>query len=170
MIESILKTIQKDFLKYMKAESLSRVEKCFSFLSEEDVWLRPNKSSNSMANIVIHLNGNIRQYIISGLGNTKDTRNRTMEFSIREGFSKAELLHVFEATIEEACKVVMDLKSEQLIKTYEIQGFDMTGISVLLHVIEHCSYHVGQITYFTKMIKDIDTGYYSDLDLNVKNG
>lgn len=150
-------------------ENLPRVVKCFALLSEEEVWIAPNPSSNSMANLILHLCGNIRQYIISSLGDAPDVRNRDQEFSTRQGYNKVELLKKLSGTIEESIQVIEDSTEENMMKSRMVQGFELTGLGIVLHVVEHYTYHVGQIAYYTKYLKNSDLGFYADLDLNVKN-
>ncbi len=138
-------------------------------LSEEEIWKNPNESLNSVGNLILHICGNITQYVISSLGEKEDNRNRDIEFSTTSGFSKAELLQKLTETVETAKRVVNDASIEQLIRKREVQGFYFSGIGVALHAVEHYSYHTGQITFWTKQLKNSDLGFYDGHDLNVKN-
>jgi len=164
---TIIEILRQEFLRRLKLEGYSRITKCIAELSEDEVWYQHNKNSNSMGNLVLHLSGNVRQYVIAGIGQTKDVRNRDEEFKLSSRMDKAKLIKHIETTVNEAVAVVNELSQEQLTETRKVQGFDETVLSIIVHVIEHFSYHVGQITYFTKYIKDLDTGYYAGLDLNV---
>jgi len=124
-------------------------------------------NTNSIGNLILHLEGNIRQYIISGLGGYPDARNRSQEFDSREQLSATELSSQLSYTLKKADMVVRQINQDRLTTEYIIQGFPHTCLSAIIHVIEHLSYHVGQITYYTKYIKDIDTAYYGGLDLDV---
>jgi len=150
-------------------ESTPRIAQCLGELTEEEIWKRPNESSNSVGNLVLHLCGNIRQYIIANLGNQPDTRTRDAEFAAREGLNKAALLEKMTTTANEATAVIRGLSLEDLMKERSVQGFEQTGINSIIHVVEHYSYHTGQIVFWTKLLKDIDLGFYAGLDLNVKN-
>jgi uncharacterized damage-inducible protein DinB len=150
-------------------ENTPRIEKCLDLLTEKEVWQRPNKSSNSIGNLIVHLCGNITQYIISSLGETKDMRNRDEEFNIDGKYSKTQLLQMLQGTVNEATDVIGHTDSAKLIKVHSVQGFELSGIGIIIHVVEHYSYHTGQISFFTKLLKDKDLGYYADLDLNTKN-
>ena len=138
-------------------------------LSEEDIWKRPNESLNSIGNLILHLCGNITQYVISSLGETEDKRNRDIEFSTSSGLTKEELLLKLTETVEKAKRVVNDASIEQLIRKREVQGFYFSGIGVVLHAVEHYSYHTGQIAFWTKQLKNKDLGFYDGMDLNIKN-
>lgn len=154
---------------YRLDESSRMLRKTFAELSEADMWKRPNTASNSIGNLVLHLCGNIRQYAISSLGNQPDTRLRDAEFAAQEGYSKAELLEMLLATVEEAKTTIQTTSAEDWLRVRSVQGFQFSGVGIVLHVVEHYSYHTGQIAFWTKLLKDKDLGFYADLDLNVKN-
>lgn len=147
-------------------ESIQRIRQCLVELSEEQIWYRPNNNSNAVGNLVLHLCGNVRQWIIHGLAGADDVRQRDSEFEADANVTRAELMHHLdhlEKDLDEALAKIssIDLLEERLVQQY----FKENGVSILVHAIEHFSYHTGQITYITKMLKDIDTGYYADLDL-----
>lgn len=146
-----------------------RIEKCLGELTEEEVWLRPNGASNSVGNLVLHLCGNIRQYISSGLGQQPDTRTRSVEFSLREGFTKAELVQKLNETLRVADTVIQTVDEENLLRERTVQGFTLTGLAIILHVVEHYSYHTGQIAFWTKQLRDQDLGFYAGLNLDSTN-
>lgn len=150
-------------------ENTPRIEKCLHQLSEKEVWLKPNANSNSMGNLMLHLCGNITQYIISSLGDTKDLRIRDEEFLAEGGLSKTDLMEKLKNVVEKATNVLLTLKKEKLLKKYSAQGFELTGIGIVIHVVEHFSYHTGQIAFFTKMLKDRDLDFYTGINLNAKN-
>jgi len=146
-----------------------RVANCLDRLSDAEVWRKPNGQTNSIANLILHLCGNIRQYAIASLGRQADTRQRSLEFSTTEGFSKAELQQRLDATVAAAIAVIRAAPKPELLRVRKVQGFDYTGIGILIHVTEHFSYHVGQIALYTKLLKEEDLGFYADLDLDVTN-
>ena len=119
--------------------------------------------------MILHLCGNISQYIISSLGETKDLRNRDLEFSLSEGMNKSAVLAKLEETVSTAKRVIFDADLDQLLKTRSVQGFSFSGVGVIIHVVEHYSYHTGQIAFWTKQLKNKDLGFYDGKDLNVKN-
>jgi len=150
-------------------ENHPRIEKCLNELEEDDIWKRPNTSSNSVGNLILHLCGNMTQYIISSLGETEDTRERDKEFSAQSGYNKAELMDRLKSTVNQSIQVIQGLAEEDLLKVRSVQGFNHSGIGIIIHVVEHYSYHTGQIAYWTKLLKDKDLGFYAGLDLNKKN-
>ncbi len=148
-------------------EGKSRLTTCLNMLTEEEIWHRPNANSNSVGNLVLHLCGNVRQWLVSGLGGAPDTRRRQLEFDEKGPIPTETLLNLLDSTLCEADEVLDRLSDEQLLKPVTIQGFEENGISVLVHVVEHFSYHVGQVTYFVKLTKNRQTNYYDGLDLDV---
>jgi len=151
-------------------ENTPRIEKCLAELSEAEVWQRPNPASNSVGNLILHLCGNITQYAISSLGNRPDVRDRDAEFAAKEGFSKSELLEELTSTVNQAVETIRLSSQEELLRVRTVQGFEMSGIGIIVHVCEHYSYHTGQIAFWTKILKNKDLRFYADFDLTVKNG
>ncbi len=150
------------------SESIPRIIKCLSKLSLQETWYRPNPETVSVGNLILHLCGNVRQWIFSGLGDTVDTRDRDGEFNEMGPIAK-QLLVVYLEKLESELNEFLDtVTADDLVKRHRVQGFDETGIAILIHVTEHFSYHTGQITYFTKSFKNIDMGYYEGQDLNLK--
>ncbi len=154
---------------YFLNENTPRIKNCLDRLTEDQVWQRPNASSNSIGNLIIHLNGNITQYILSSLGGEEDLRERDLEFSAKEGWNKNELFDLISGTINQATEVIQKLSEEDLLTSRSVQGFDYTGVANIIHVVEHYSYHTGQIAYWTKLLKDEDLEFYDGKDLNKRN-
>ncbi len=148
-------------------DSLPRIRKCLAQLSDEDVWSRPNENTPSVGNLLLHLAGNVRQWIVSGLGGAPDVREREKEFLERGPIDRDELLRRVEATLREADGVLERVDPGRLGEERTVQGFRETGVGILVHVVEHFSYHVGQITYVTKAKKNVDLDYYAGKDLNL---
>ncbi|MBT8232762.1 MAG: DUF1572 family protein [Saprospiraceae bacterium] len=159
--------VKAEFERRLIEEGLTRIKKCLSMLSEKEVWHNQNKNTNSVGNLILHLSGNVTQYILSGIGDAEDLRVRDEEFDTTARISKDKLIAKIESTLHAANKTIQNIREEDLTKEIRVQGFSETTLSVIIHVIEHFSYHVGQITYYTKYIKDADTGYYEGLDLNI---
>lgn len=151
-------------------ESRPRIEKCLEMLSDDQIWWRPNDSTVSVGNLVLHLCGNVRQWIIGGLGGAEDKRRRSSEFEERGPIPRTELLARLGSTLDEAQSVMRKLEPTALLQKRTVQGFDETDVTVLIHVVEHFSYHTGQITYAAKSLTDRDTGYYAGLNLEQTGG
>jgi uncharacterized damage-inducible protein DinB len=132
-------------------QNLPRIVKCLQQLSEEEIWWRPNSASNSAGNLVLHLCGNARQWIISGLGGVQDTRERDREFAERGPISRQVLVTQLRRTVRDACRVLARLSDDSLSRKHEIQGYRVTGLDAAFRVAEHFDYHTGQIIYITKL-------------------
>jgi len=150
-------------------ENTPRIEKCLGMLSEEEVWQKPNHNSNAIGNLILHLCGNITQYIISSLGEKEDLRNRDYEFEAQGGLSKSALIKKLNHVVQKASGIISNLDHKKLLHVFSVQGFELTGIGIIIHVVEHYSYHTGQISLYTKLLKNTDLGYYAGHDLNAKN-
>tara|TARA_B110000285_G_C15020439_1_gene561262 strand:- start:530 stop:1042 length:513 start_codon:yes stop_codon:yes gene_type:complete len=150
-------------------ENLERIKTCLDQLNENQIWHRSNSHTNSIANLILHLNGNITQYILSSLGKEPDERQRAVEFSIEKGTNKEELILLISKCISKANQVIRETKEQRLLKEEIVQGFQMTGLSNLVHVCEHLSYHTGQIALLTKIITNQDLRFYDNLDLDQTN-
>ena len=149
--------------------NVPRIKICLDKISEDEAWWSPNSSTNSIANLIIHISGNIQQYIISGLGGKPDTRKRDKEFSTKGGMDTLTLLSLIDSTANEAADIIRNLNANTLEESFSLQGYRMTGLEAIIHVTEHFSYHTGQIALITKMIANQSLGFYADRDLNIKN-
>ncbi len=132
-------------------QSLPRIVKCLQELSEEEIWWRPNSSSNSAGNLVLHLCGNVHQWIISGLGGAEDKRERDREFAEQGPIPRQVLVAQLRRTVRDACRVLARLSDDSLSRKYVIQGFHVTGLDAAFGVTEHFGYHTGQIIFITKL-------------------
>jgi uncharacterized damage-inducible protein DinB len=129
---------------------MPRLIKCLKLLSEKDIWWRPNEASNSVGNLVLHLSGNVRQWIISGLGGEQDKRDRDREFDERGPVSRRALIALIRGTVAEASSVLDRLSEDSLLRIHDIQGYRVSGIYAVTHVVDHFAYHTGQIIFVTK--------------------
>jgi len=151
-------------------QSLPRIVKCLQQLSEEEIWWRPNSASNSAGNLVLHLCGNVRQWIISGLGGAEDVRQRDREFAEEGPIPRQVLVTQLRRTVRDACRVLARLSNDSISRKYEIQGFHVTGLDAVFHVTEHFGYHTGQIIYITKLKRAHDLRFTRLPKLKKKKG
>jgi uncharacterized damage-inducible protein DinB len=131
---------------------LPRIAACMRELSPEQIWWRANPASNSVGNLALHVEGNVRQWILSGLGGTPDRREREKEFSELGPIPRRTLLARLRKAVSEADRVMRKLNGAALARTYSIQGFRVTGLRAVFTVAEHFSHHAGQIILLTKML------------------
>jgi len=149
-------------------ESSKRILACLALVPENKIWEKPNAASNSIGNLVLHLCGNMTQYILSTLGGAADLRNRDAEFAAQGGFSKQGLQELFEGVIHNCVAVIQQCSYQDLTTIKNVQVYSLSGIGIIIHVTEHLSYHTGQIALLTKLITEKDLGFYAGLDLNKK--
>ena len=149
-------------------EGVARIKKVLQLLSEEDVWFRPNDESNSIGHLILHLCGNVTQWIGSGIGQRADDRQRDAEFTTNRQYRKIELVEKLDSLRSITDEALLSIATEEdLVEKRTVQGFSETKMSILIHVIEHFSYHVGQIAVIAKYLKATDLGFYEGLDLDI---
>ena len=156
------------FLDYSRKKLIEqdwpRLKNCVQQLTEEQVWWRPNEASNSIGNLILHLNGNVRQWLVASFNQQEDHRNRPAEFNQAGSISAAALIEQLGATIEAASQVLARLTPEELLAQHEIQGYTVSGLYAVYQVVEHFAMHYGQILYITKNLTGKDLGFYGELN------
>ena len=145
---------------YLTGHYLPKIRAAVEQLSDADLWWRPNDNANSVGNLLLHLAGNIRQWIISGVGERPGERDRAAEFSRREPLPRGPLLAQFSAAVLAADDVIAGVSPASLGAPRTIQGRSVTVLSAIYHVVEHCSTHAGQILYIAKLRTGQDLGFY----------
>jgi uncharacterized damage-inducible protein DinB len=146
-------------------ECWPRLKACVEPLTDEQVWWRPNEAANSIGNLILHLNGNVHQWLVSSFNNLDDHRDRPAEFAAREGMEVHLLLERLGATMNEAAQVLARLTHADLVSAYEIQGYQqVTGLDAVYHVVNHFGMHYGQILYIAKALTGKDLGFYRELN------
>ena len=144
----------------LNEDYLPKIERCLERLSETDVWWRANDESNSIGNLLLHLAGNARQWIISGVGLSPDGRVRQLEFDERSSIPRADLLAQLKQTLDEVDGVLARLDPSSMLERRLIQGKEVTALEAVFHVVEHFSMHTGQIILITKILKTEDLKFY----------
>lgn len=149
---------------FLSDDYLPKIERCLALLSDEQIWWRSNPASNSIGNLLLHLSGNVRQWIVVGLGGAADTRDRDSEFAQREVVQREELLARLKQTLREADTTLAAFDATQLLETFRIQGLDVSALEATLHVVEHFSMHTGQIIMLAKRFTEVDLEFYDFKD------
>jgi len=134
------------------ASALDRIKHCLGQLTDEQIWWRHSAAENSIGNLILHLCGNVRQWIVGGLGGAKDIRNRPAEFAERGPIPKGELLRNLEAIVQQAQAALKQLKAEQLLKNRQIQGQDVTGLKAIFDSVPHFRGHTQEIIHMTRTL------------------
>ena len=131
-------------------------------LSDEQLWWRPNAESNSVGNLMLHLAGNVRQWIVSGVGGAEDDRDRDREF-VTDREHRQTVIRTLRTAVDDACSVLSHVQGGRLEERLTVQGYDVAVLEAIFHVVEHFSYHTGQIAFVTKMLTASDLGFYRHL-------
>ncbi|HUB17366.1 MAG TPA: DUF1572 family protein [Acidobacteriaceae bacterium] len=156
------------FLEFSRNKLLQQywphLRRCVESLSSEQIWWRPNPSSNSIGNLILHLNGNVRQWLVDSFNQSEDQRDRPAEFAATGNLSAHALLDKLQSTINDGARVLDRLTETDLVAPYEIQGYPVHGLDAVYQVVEHFGLHYGQIAYITKMLQDQDLGFYRELN------
>jgi uncharacterized damage-inducible protein DinB len=147
----------------LRDDYLPKIERCLEELSEEDIWWRTHEEGNSIGNLLLHISGNARQWIVGGVGGAENRRIRQQEFDQREQIPRAELLDQLRQTLEEVEGVLERLDAEAMLESRQIQKYDVTVLEAIYHVVEHFAMHTGQIILLTKMLKKTDLRFYEHL-------
>jgi uncharacterized damage-inducible protein DinB len=169
-MDQALDRIFVDFSTRKLRQLASRIEDCLGRLSQEQIWARGAEHENAVGNLVLHLCGNVRQWIISSIGGQPDTRVRDREFSARGEATAPQLAERLRTTVEEAAGIIHSVSAARLAEHVVIQKFDVTVLEAIAHVVEHFSQHTGQIMFVTKMLTGQDLGYYKHLKTTAAPG
>jgi uncharacterized damage-inducible protein DinB len=158
MSEDLL--LVKEFKKRVFDESYTRIFKCLDQLNEDQIWFQFNEHTNSIGNLILHLHGNMRQWMMSTFNQSVDTRKRSLEFVAASRVSKSVLKKMLLDLKEELETVLDRITKDDVEKKYKVQVYTENGVSIMVHVIEHFSYHTGQIALITKLLADKDLEFY----------
>jgi uncharacterized damage-inducible protein DinB len=132
------------------SDYMPKIERCLDRLTETDVWWRPNEASNSIGNLVLHLCGNVTMWILGGVGELSFERNRQLEFDERRQIPAADLRRRLTSVVQDADRVIGSVAGDRLLHRRHIQGYDVTVLEAIYHVIEHFGMHTGQIILLAK--------------------
>ena len=152
----------------MLEDYLPKIERCLERLTDEQIWWRPNEESNSIGNLVLHLCGNARQWIVSGVGGESDRRERDAEFAQRELVPRDQLMGLLRTTFADVARVLRGLDPATLLERRTIQASEVDLLEAILHVTEHFSMHAGQIFLLTKLLTREGLRFY-DFSTGVPN-
>ena len=147
---------------YLAFEYPTKIRRCLDELPADALWRRSDEHSNSVGNLLLHLTGNVRQWIVSSVGGAPDTRFRSAEFAATEGADARALFAGLRATLDEADAVIASLSPAGLLERRTIQGRDVTVLEAVYHVTEHFALHTGQIILLTKLYAPGRIGFYED--------
>ncbi|MBI3653442.1 MAG: DUF1572 family protein [Acidobacteria bacterium] len=127
---------------------------CVEELTDEQLWWRANETSNSVGNLLIHLSGSLRHFIVKTMGGSDYERNRPAEFAERRQLPKAEVVSMFAATIAEVTQVLEAFETKRLLEPTPEPAYNATMLNLLVNVAVHLATHAGQIVYVAKMLQE----------------
>jgi len=159
-----------DFSARRLALDCSRIETCLGMLSQERIWARGGENENAVGNMVLHLCGNVRQWLISGVGGEPDVRDRDAEFAARSGAGAAQLAARLRQTVDEALKAIERLHPQRFTERLTVQQYEVSVLEAIYTVVDHFSMHTGQIIFATKMLTGADLGFYAHLRSSAAHG
>lgn len=160
-------TAESEFLRYSVAklrQECGKIEACIAKLTPEQIWRRGGEAQNAAGNLLLHLTGNLRQWILAGVAGRPIARDRDAEFAARGGAAPHELIDALRAALEDVAAVLESLPPARLTESLVIQGHTVSVLEAVYHVVEHFSYHAGQIVLLTKSYTDTDLGFYGYLN------
>jgi uncharacterized damage-inducible protein DinB len=134
----------------ISSDYVPKIERCLDRLSDRDIWWRPNEASNSIGNLILHLCGNVTMWIVGGVGALPFERNRQMEFDERREIPGTELRSRLRSVVQQADRVMSAVGADELLSRRQIQGYDVTVLEAIYHVVEHFGMHTGQIVLISK--------------------
>jgi hypothetical protein len=142
-----------------------RLKETVAPLTDEQVWWRPNESSNSIGNLILHLKGNVGQWLVASFNRVEDKRDRPSEFNEQGPIPASALLEKLGSTMTQASEVLARLTVDDLLAQYDVQGYhQIRGLEAVYQVVEHFGLHYGQIIYIAKNLTDKDLGFYKELN------
>jgi uncharacterized damage-inducible protein DinB len=144
----------------LERDLMPRIRRAVERLGPDDLWWRPNPASNAVGTLLLHMEGNLRQWVVSGLGGAPDVRDREAEFRERGGRSREELVSALGATVSRAADTLRGLDAEELTTPLEIQGLPGTRLTAVVHAVEHLSMHAGQIFWIVKARRGEPLDFY----------
>jgi uncharacterized damage-inducible protein DinB len=162
-----------EFLSYSAdklRQQAGRIESCLGTLTEDQAWARGSDNENAIGNLVLHLCGNVRQWIVAGIGGVPDIRQRDQEFAARGAVGISELVDRLRTTVAQAVAVLDQVTAGRLMDPIVVQNYSGTVLAAIYHVVEHFSGHTGQIIFATKMLTGTDLAFHHHLRTTAPHG
>jgi uncharacterized damage-inducible protein DinB len=142
------------------SRQMAQITCCVKLLRDDEVWFRSNANTNSIGNLLLHLTGNLRQWMLGGLAGEPVTRARPEEFAQRGPLPAEPLRAELDRVVQRAAALIGRLDAAALVRTYVIQDYTVSGLVAVFHVVEHFCAHTAQIVHITKLLKDVDLSLY----------
>lgn len=162
MVDSPLANAFTEYAARKLEDHYAQIARCAGLLTDEQLWFRPNERSNSVANLLLHLRGNIRQWVLTGLAGQAIHRERQAEFDARGPMPRERVVGPLAEAVTAVCQVIRGLGAKELARARTIQEYRVTGIAAVMHVVEHFAFHTGQIVTTTKWLLNVDLSLYDE--------
>ena len=130
--------------------AVEKIEHCLSQLTVEQVWWRPTAEQNSIGNLVLHICGNVGQWVLSGVGGEPDSRDRPLEFSERGPLEVSQLSAKLHDCLRDVEAMLASVDEERLLEPFQVQGFETTGLGAITHSVTHFVGHMQEIISLTR--------------------
>lgn len=150
MTKTIESTLRSEFENLLD-QSMLKITNCTSQLTDAQIWWRPAEGMNSIGNLLLHLRGNLDQWMRVGIQGDCDDRDRESEFSSRESASGQELVSNLHETVVQTKNILANMQSSDWLLETSVQGFSITKAGVLMHTVPHFVGHTHQIVMLTRM-------------------
>lgn len=166
MKDGVFELLLEQLKKRLIDESFERIKICLNQIEPDKLWHSPNEHITSIGSSILHLNGNIRQWLRSIIEGREVERDRPSEFKPEIKYSVDQLLNILSELDSDVIAMTEELKLIRAHRELSIQGIETNGIDAIVHVIEHTAYHTGQIVYLTKYYSGRSTHFYAHLNLD----
>ena len=132
-------------------DAIAKIRHCVQQLSEDQLWWRPTESMNSIANLILHLCGNVRQWVIAGVGGSPDRRNRPQEFSQRDRIPTSQLIDMLDQLAIEFRQSLQNMTADEFMRRRNIQSFDVSALQAVVDSVTHFRGHTQEIIHITRI-------------------
>ena len=168
-MSGLSRSFAQESARLLRDTHLPRLTRAADLLPAGDLWWRPHAGVISVGTILLHLEGNLRQWVLSGLGGAEDRRERAAEFAPAREPVVEDLLTRLQGTVEASSAVIEEMGEGKLLAGHTIQGFQTSGLDAVYHVVEHFSWHTGQAVWIAKWRAGADHGlaFYDEAKINL---
>lgn len=144
---------KKELISFFESDLNNLITEIRLYKNEKNIWRIEKSISNSAGNLTLHLIGNLHTFIGKEIGKTNYVRNRELEFTQKK-VPRIDLINSINATLEMVKKSLLSITNNELKNDYPILKFSKveTNEYLLVHLIKHLTYHLGQINYHRRLI------------------
>lgn len=136
---------------YLLDRSVERISHCVTQLGADQIWWRPEEHLNSVGILIRHLAGNLNQWVVDGVSDTPNARDRRSEFESPKTESAEQLMSMLCHVVARAKNVIEALRLTDLSQARRIQQFDVSVLGAIMHSVPHFVGHTHQIVQLTRL-------------------